>query len=147
MVDHASFIRELIDAGRLPDMSDREARGGLTVYHDPCYLARLNGVASAPRTVLSESGQKLVEPRESGALSFCCGAGGGQMWCEGRSAKKPVNVIRLEALRATGATTIAAACPHCITMLESAKSTMKDADELRIEDIAEIVARSLPDEE
>ena len=147
VVDHASFIRELIDAGRLPDMSDREARGGLTVYHDPCYLARLNGVASAPRTVLSESGQKLVEPRESGALSFCCGAGGGQMWCEGRSAKKPVNVIRLEALRATGATTIAAACPHCITMLESAKSTMKDADELRIEDIAEIVARSLPDEE
>jgi Fe-S oxidoreductase len=51
-------------------------------------------------------------------------------------------VIRLDALKATGAKRIAVSCPHCLTMLESAKATARD-DATRVEDIAEIVAADL----
>lgn len=140
-IDHASFIRELIDAGRLP-VSPADLPG--TVYHDPCYLARHNGITQAPRAVLDKVLGGHAEAEESGEKSLCCGAGGGQMWCETR-APRPVNVIRLDALKAGGAKRIAVSCPHCLTMLESAKATSRD-ESTRIEDIAEIVAAALPEE-
>lgn len=140
-VDHATFIRELIDASRLP-LSNAEALETLaTVYHDPCYLARHNGITEAPRRVLDGVLGTHTEPVETGEKALCCGAGGGQIWCETR-APKPVNVIRLDALKATGAKRIAVSCPHCLTMLESAKATARD-DATRVEDIAEIVAAAL----
>ena len=112
-----------------------------TVYHDPCYLARHNGITEAPRRVLDGVLGTHTEPVETGEKALCCGAGGGQIWCETR-APKPVNVIRLDALKATGAKRIAVSCPHCLTMLESAKATARD-DATRVEDIAEIVAAAL----
>ena len=57
-----------------------------------------------------------------------------------------VNVIRLKDLRAAGAQTIAAACPHCLTMLESARALDRGTDEVRIADIAELVAAALPED-
>lgn len=142
VVSHADFIAELIDAGKLPKL---EAAGELTVYHDPCYLARWNGIVEAPRRVLSAACTRTTEPPESGELGFCCGAGGGQMWSEQKLGKKRIQTIRIESLASTGAKRIAAACPHCVTMLESAKSLRPDGDELRVADIAELVAEALPE--
>lgn len=65
------------------------------------------------------------------------------MWID-RHGSDAVNVIRLKDLRAAGSDTVAVACPHCLTMLESAKAVTKDADDVRISDIAEIVAAALP---
>lgn len=143
VVDHADFIKELIDAGKLPKL---EADGELTVYHDPCYLGRWNGIVEAPRAVLKAACTRSVEPPESRELTFCCGAGGGQMWSEQKLGKKRIQSIRIESLASTGAKRIAAACPHCITMLESAKALRKDGDDLQVVDIAELVAAALPAE-
>ena len=67
------------------------------------------------------------------------------MWCEDRTAAKPINVSRLEALRATGEPRIATACPHCLTMLESARAVSgTDAESVEISDIAEFFASLLP---
>ena len=144
VIDHASFIRSLIDEGKLP--ANLAPSSELTVYHDPCYLARLNGVTEAPRAVLAAACTRTVDPRENGELTFCCGAGGGQMWSEARLGKHQPNVIRIAELRETGAKHIAVACPHCLTMLESGKAMRKDGDEIVVEDIAEIVAKALPEE-
>lgn len=137
-VDHATFIRELLETGRLP-IEAKNLPG--TVYHDPCYLARHNGITEAPRAVVDRVLGTHAEAEESGEKSLCCGAGGGQMWCETR-APSPVNIVRLDALRATGSKRIAVSCPHCLTMLETAKASKRE-EELKIEDIAEIVAASL----
>lgn len=137
VVDHATFIRELIDAGRLAGVSPDATA---TVYHDPCYLARLNGVTEAPRSVLDAATRPLY-PEETGEKTLCCGAGGGQMWAETKN-PKPVNIVRLEDLKKTGARRVAVACPHCLTMLESAKATTGD-EETFVRDIAEIVAERL----
>ncbi len=144
VVDHASFILELLKSGRLP--ARLEQAGDLTVYHDPCYLARLNRITEAPRALIGAARSRTAEAAESGERTFCCGAGGGQMWTDQRLGKTPVNMIRIANLRATGARSIAVACPHCLTMLETARSSRKDGDDFAIEDIAEIIAKALPAE-
>ena len=140
VVSHAVFIDELMRAGRLPGIKTEGLRA---VYHDPCYLARINGIVDEPRSVLNAVCAELKSPAESRERTLCCGAGGGQMWID-RHGSDAVNVIRLKDLRASGSDTVAVACPHCLTMLESAKAVTKDADDVRISDIAEIVAAALP---
>lgn len=123
---------------RLPVMSD-EARE-TTVYHDPCYLGRYRGVYDEPRAVLDRS-MDLVEAPRNRERSFCCGAGGGQMFL-GEESGKRINVARAEELVATGATTVAAACPFCASMFRDALKTVSDAPP-KLLDIAQIVARGL----
>ena len=118
-----------------------KTEGETLAYHDPCFLARLNGIVDAPREVLKTLGADVRSPEASGEKTFCCGAGGGQMWTDGEKRESPVQVIRLEELRKTGAKRIALACPHCLTMLETARAETKGDDVLV--DIAEIVADRL----
>lgn len=139
VVSHSEWILEMIKAGKLKVKTE----GKTLAYHDPCFLARLNGVVDAPREVLKTLGADVRSPEASGEKTFCCGAGGGQMWTDGERRESPVQVIRLEELRKTGAKRIALACPHCLTMLETARAETKGDDVLV--DIAEIVADRLAD--
>lgn len=137
VVSHSEWILEMMKAGKLKVKSEGET----LAYHDPCFLARLNGIVDAPREVLKTLGADVRSPEASGEKTFCCGAGGGQMWTDGEKRESPVQVIRLEELRKTGAKRIALACPHCLTMLETARAETKGDDVLV--DIAEIVADRL----
>ena len=140
VISHTVFINDLIRDGRLPGLT---AGNTPTVYHDPCYLARINGITEEPRNVLSNVCSTMRKTVETGANTLCCGAGGGQMWIDRRQ-DNPVNVIRLKDLRETQSDCIAVACPHCLTMLESARALTPDAEETKILDIAEIIAAALP---
>ena len=137
VVSHSEWILEMMKAGKLKVRTEGET----LAYHDPCFLARLNGIVDAPREVLKTLGADVRSPEASGEKTFCCGAGGGQMWTDGEKRESPVQVIRLEELRKTGAKRIALACPHCLTMLETARAETKGDDVLV--DIAEIVADRL----
>ena len=137
VISHSELILECLDRGLLTLKADKQS----LTYHDPCYLARLNQQAGFPREILKRLGADLTEVENHGEETFCCGAGGGQMWSETR-APKAINIIRLEALKQTGQKRIAAACPHCITMLDSARAELKDK-ETEIFDIAELVAKQL----
>ena len=137
VVSHSEWILEMMKAGKLKVKTEGET----LAYHDPCFLARLNGITDAPREVLKTLGADVRSPEASGEKTFCCGAGGGQMWTDGEKRESPVQVIRLEELRKTGAKRIALACPHCLTMLETARAETKGDDVLV--DIAEIVADRL----
>ena len=137
VVSHSEWILEMMKAGKLKVKTEGET----LAYHDPCFLARLNGITEAPREVLKTLGADVRSPEASGEKTFCCGAGGGQMWTDGEKRESPVQVIRLEELRKTGAKRIALACPHCLTMLETARAETKGDDVLV--DIAEIVADRL----
>ena len=139
VVSHSEWILEMMKAGKLKVKTEGET----LAYHDPCFLARLNGITDAPREVLKTLGADVRSPEASGEKTFCCGAGGGQMWTDGEKRESPVQVIRLEELRKTGAKRIALACPHCLTMLETARAETKGDDVLV--DIAEIVADRLED--
>jgi Fe-S oxidoreductase len=123
---------------RLPILPD-DAREKV-VYHDPCYLGRYRGVYDEPRDVLNRSVDLMEAPRHR-ERSFCCGAGGGQMFL-GEEKGKRINVARAQELAATGAETVAAACPFCASMFRDALKTVTDQPP-KLLDIAQIVARGL----
>ena len=138
VVHHSEFIQELIAAGRL---TLTEGALDRLTYHDPCYLGRQNDVLIEPRQILESTGAELVEMNPSGQTSFCCGAGGAQMWKEEEEGASRVSEERVRQAQATGADTVALGCPFCMVMLtDAAKST---APELNLMDVAEIVALNL----
>ncbi|MEO8369744.1 MAG: (Fe-S)-binding protein [Candidatus Solibacter sp.] len=113
------------------------------VYHDPCYLGRYRDKYDEPRSVIAQTAT-VVEAGRSRERSFCCGAGGGQMFL-GEEKGKRVNLERVEELVGTGAQVIGTACPFCQTMFRDALGTVTQSPP-RLLDIAQIAAASLPSE-
>jgi Fe-S oxidoreductase len=123
---------------RLP-MAEDSAREKV-VYHDPCYLGRYRGVYDEPRDVLKRQVELLEAPRYR-ERSFCCGAGGGQMFLGEEKAKR-VNLTRAQELVATGAETVAAGCPFCASMFRDALKAVTDQPP-KLLDIVQIAARGI----
>jgi Fe-S oxidoreductase len=141
VVHHASFINELIAAGKLP-LNGHDAGASTVAVHDSCYLARHNGIIDAPREALKAAGHALVSVPREGKKGFCCGAGGGRMWLEETLGER-INSVRAKELAGTGAKTVATMCPFCMTMLvDGAKANGDGAAQTK--DIAEIIAAALP---
>jgi len=118
----------------------RQGAGEKVVYHDPCYLGRYRNVYDEPRQVLARYGEAVNPPR-SRERSFCCGAGGGQMFL-GEEKGKRVNVERAEQLVASGADTIATACPFCRSMFRDALGTVTQSPP-KLLDVVQIAAAAL----
>jgi Fe-S oxidoreductase len=135
VVHHTELLAELVEEGRL-----RPANGGGSVtYHDSCYLARHNDVRVQPRTLLNVIGQPR-EMERSGTKTFCCGAGGAHMWME-EGGSKQINVERAEEAVATGAETLAVACPFCTVMLDD--GVRETGSEMRVADVSTLLVEAL----
>jgi Fe-S oxidoreductase len=111
------------------------------VYHDPCYLGRYRNVYEAPRTVIGQYAD-IREPHRTRERSFCCGAGGGQMFL-GEEKGKRINIARAEELVGTGASVIGTACPFCQTMFRDALGSVTQTPP-QLLDIAQITAAAIP---
>ncbi|HJQ20425.1 MAG TPA: (Fe-S)-binding protein [Gemmatimonadaceae bacterium] len=141
VIHHSTYIERLLQEGRAPLVSEEGKR--LTVaYHDSCYLGRYNDIYDAPREALRRALPvvTLVEPPRHRDRGLCCGAGGGRMFMEERVGKR-INAERVDELLATGADTIAVACPFCMTMMNDGARS-RDAS-VQVLDIAEVVAQQL----
>jgi Fe-S oxidoreductase len=136
VMHHSQFLLQLIEDGRLQPLS--KANGKVT-FHDPCYLGRHNDEFAAPRRVLRAAGGRLVEMSRTRQRSFCCGAGGAQMWMEETIGKR-VNIERTEEALATGAPTIATGCPFCYVMLDDGVKDLGRDEEVAVKDLAMILA-------
>src|SRR6185369_9943820 len=130
--------------GRLRVADEGAAGVGPVTLHDSCYLTRYNGVVEAPRDILgSVPGLELREMENSGRQTFCCGAGGGRMWMEETRGTR-INLERSRQALDTGASTVATACPFCMTMLKDGLAgTEANTDGVTTADIAELLAGSL----
>ncbi len=139
VIHHTQLLSELTAAKKI-SVQNNGASDAIT-FHDPCYLGRHNGIVDAPRTVLGDAGVAVIEMPRHGKGSFCCGAGGAQMWKEEEHGTEAVNQHRYNEAAATGAKTVAVGCPFCLTMLTDAA---KKADQgVQIKDVAEIIAERL----
>ena len=136
VVHHSVLLAELLEQGRLPRPTPRSKS---ITYHDPCYLARAQGVTDAPRTVLQSCGT-LHEPIQHREMTACCGAGGGRMWFDDKIDTR-VGRARVDELMATKAETTAVGCPFCLTMLTDGIAHHNANTEVR--DLAEILAEAL----
>ncbi|MFH0822945.1 MAG: (Fe-S)-binding protein, partial [Pseudomonadota bacterium] len=114
---------------------------GPVTFHDPCYLGRVNGIWREPRTVMEAvPGLKLLEPRNFGERTFCCGAGGGGMWQ--RESGKRINRERAEQCVDTGCSIVATACPYCLIMMEDGVADVGKGKPVQVMDIVELVERA-----
>src|SRR3990172_3297454 len=136
VIHHTALIQELIEAGRL-NLHSGPVQENIT-FHDPCYLGRHNRITEAPRRTLRAAGVNVKEMPRNREMSFCCGAGGGQMWKEEEEGAERVSSDRLREARATGTGTLAVGCPFCMIMLGDA--ARQEGGEIEVRDIVEIVA-------
>jgi Fe-S oxidoreductase len=139
VVHHSELIEEL-----LPKLPLKRSHQSVT-YHDPCYLARGRGITEAPRKILQSCGVSITETRHHGENTYCCGAGGAQLFITDDrrdQSSERVNQKRFAQLAETKASTIAVACPYCPIMLRDAAGHAK-RDDIAILDLAEIVVSRL----
>ena len=104
VMDISEFLVDKLDEDKLKEVN-------MTVtYHDPCHLARGQGIKDAPREII----EKIpgVEFKEMLYPCQCCGAGGGI------KAGKPeiamdLSKAKAEMIKDTGADAVVTICPFC----------------------------------
>jgi len=139
VIHHTQLINELVGAGKISlEVSGEQYK---VTFHDPCYLGRHNKIVDAPRDDLKSAGIEVIEMPRHGAKSFCCGAGGAQMWKEEEAGSGHVNEARFAEAKATGANTVAVGCPFCMSMMTDASKA--DGDSMQVKDVAELVAERM----
>lgn len=136
VIHHSQLLAELMQQGRL---SPSKAIDDKVVLHDSCYLGRHNDIYAAPREILKKiPGITLVEMERARERSFCCGGGGGHMWAEDNTGRR-LNDVRIEQAEATGANTLAVACPFCLQMFQASITATNRSATLRVCDISELL--------
>jgi heterodisulfide reductase subunit D len=140
VIHHATFLQHLINEGKIKMKEGESFQGKKITYHDSCYLGRANGIYEAPRDVLAALDADLVEMKRCRTTGLCCGAGGAQMFKEPEKGKKDINIERAEEALQTGATTIAVACPFCMTMMTDGIKNKEKESTVTVKDIAELIA-------
>jgi heterodisulfide reductase subunit D len=139
---HSQFLQQLIQEGKIKLEGGGSFKGKKITYHDSCYLGRANNVYEAPRSVLEALDADLVEMKRCRTTGLCCGAGGAQMFKEPEPGKKDINIERTEEALGTGATTIAVACPFCMTMMSDGVKNKEREGDVKVRDLAELIAEA-----
>jgi heterodisulfide reductase subunit D len=142
VIHHSTFLQQLINDGKIKLEGGGEFKGKKIAYHDSCYLGRANNIYEAPRAVLEALDADLVEMKRCKTTGLCCGAGGAQMFKDAEKGKKEINIERAEEALATGAKTIAVACPFCMTMMTDGVKNKEKEAEVKVKDLAELIAEA-----
>lgn len=138
-VHHTELLSELLRSGKLKAL--KEVAGELT-FHDPCYLGRHHGQYNAPRDILTSiPGVTLKEMNKNKDKALCCGMGGGNMWYELPEGEHLAH-NRLEQIGDTKVPKLATSCSYCMINFNSSKGTVKATEEIIVEDVASILAKS-----
>jgi Fe-S oxidoreductase len=139
-VHHTELLADLLRSGKIKALKD--VAGELT-FHDPCYLGRHHGEYNAPRDILTSiPGVKLIEMQKNKDKALCCGMGGGNMWYELPEGKHLAE-NRLEQIAETKAPKLATSCSYCMINFNSSKGHISTTENLQVEDVASILAKSV----
>ncbi len=141
VVHHTQLLEELFNSGKLK-VEGGSFKGKKITFHDPCYLGRGNGEYEAPRHLLEKLDAELVEMKRCKSKGLCCGAGGAQMFKEAEKGNKEINVERTEDALKVNPNFIATGCPFCNTMMTDGVKNFNKEDEIKVLDIAEMIANA-----
>ena len=136
---HTEFIYDLINNNRL--VLSGNLNGKKITYHDPCYLGRGNNIFNVPRKLIHLIGLELIEMKRSKKTSFCCGAGGAQMFKEPEKGQQDININRTQEALNTNAQIIATGCPFCNTMITDGVKNLAEGT-VDVLDIVELIVES-----
>tara|TARA_B100001093_G_scaffold464884_1_gene482143 strand:- start:26720 stop:27496 length:777 start_codon:yes stop_codon:yes gene_type:complete len=137
---HSEYIFELLKSNKIK--VNKNLKGQKVTYHDPCYLGRANDVYDPPRELIRSLGVDFVEMKRNKRRSFCCGAGGAQMFKEAEKGTNEINIVRTQEAIETNAKIIATGCPFCNTMMTDGVKNLAEG-KLETKDLAELIADSI----
>jgi Fe-S oxidoreductase/nitrate reductase gamma subunit len=138
-VEHYStYINTLMDTNRLKLTPEPFS----FTYHDSCYIGRYMDIIEQPRNILLQAGGSITEMDKSGYDSFCCGAGGGRIIAEEKLGNK-ISEARIKMAVDTGTPLLVSNCPFCLTMFEDGIKTGGAEEQIKVRDLAEIVAERI----
>lgn len=138
VIHHTQILNRLVREGTLKPVAPEEAQK--ITYHDPCFLGRHNRVFEAPRELLGGiPGVELTEMSLNRENAMCCGAGGARAWMEETQGER-ISTVRMSQAEATGAQTIATACPFCTQMLSSAPGFSQAPE---VKDVAQLLVEAV----
>ena len=137
---HSEYIFELLKSNKIK--VNKNLEGQKVTYHDPCYLGRANDVYDPPRELIRSLGVDFVEMKRNKRRSFCCGAGGAQMFKEAEKGTNEINIVRTQEAIETNAKIIATGCPFCNTMMTDGVKNLAEG-KLETKDLAELIADSI----
>ena len=140
VLHHTEFISKLLDNGKLKLNSKLDFKH--LTYHDPCYLGRGNDIYDAPRKLIDALQIQFTEIPRNKRNSFCCGAGGAQMFKESENGEFEINIVRTQEALQTNADVIATACPFCNTMMTDGVKNLEEG-KTSVMDISELIAECL----
>ena len=133
---HTEFISMLARDGKI---SLNPSLDGVTTYHDPCYLGRVNRVFDPPREIVDKvKNGRFVELPRNRDEGFCCGGGGGRIWMEEHHGR--ICHLRMDEAIGVEANTVITACPYCLIMMEDAIKDKEKSASMKALDISEVVA-------
>lgn len=142
VLHHSQFLQQLIDEGKLK-VQGGSFKGKKITFHDPCYLGRGNNIYEAPRELIKQLDAYLVEMKRCRSESFCCGAGGAQVFKEAEPGNKEVNIERTEEALELKPDVIATGCPFCMIMLTDGVKLKNQNENVKVIDLAELIAAGL----
>jgi Fe-S oxidoreductase len=141
VIHHTELISDLLQQGKIKVSPSFEK----VIYHEPCYIARHNGIYDQPRQILKAlSKDEPMEFPMNREKALCCGAGGARMWMEETIGSR-INFTRVQqALDGpVQPNTIATACPYCTIMITDGVAHFDKEEAIQTKDIAELVAEAL----
>jgi Fe-S oxidoreductase len=150
---YTRLLTQLIDAGKLN--VERRLNYRVT-FHDPCYLGRYNQGFNPPRALIQATGCELVEMPRNRENSYCCGAGGGQIWMGATAAgERPAENRIREALATLNGHSangsgpdkpllFVVACPKDVVMYTDAVKTTGNEGIIEVRDVIQLVAEAMP---
>jgi Fe-S oxidoreductase len=147
---YTQVLNYLLDEGKLVLKRKLDHR---VTYHDPCYLGRYNLVVKPPRRLLERLGVEVVEMPRNSLTSYCCGAGGGQIWKgENNQKERPSEQRIREALgvlvdpyppKYAPPPLFVVACPKDVAMYSDAVKASGNEGKIVVKDIIELVSEAL----
>ncbi len=140
VIHHTQLIEKLMQEGKIHLSKPLPQT---VTLHDSCYMGRTNGIFDAPREILKGIPEiKLVEMPRNRENSFCCGAGGCNVWYSVPRTQRE-SVIRLREALDTKAGVMAVECPYCLQMFQDAVRVEGKEQSFPVKDVAQIIAESI----
>ncbi len=130
VMDLSSLLHELL-AGHNLKKIDRSI-----TYHDPCHLAKGQGITAAPRKLLYRT---CSDFREMPGADSCCG--GGAFAFYNYNTSMGILDKKISAIKETGAEIVTTCCPSCIMQIRH--GLLKNDLAASVAHPVEILAQSL----
>ena len=103
ILDLSELLNDLLTGRHLQKINK------VITYHDPCHLAKAQGITAGPRELL---GRTCGEFREMPGANNCCG-GGGSFSFYNYDTSMSILDKKISSIKETGAEVVATCCPSC----------------------------------